>query len=143
MSILFRSKREARRFPSPLTLVLCLLCSSLTAAARVQTQQYPDDVIRTETDLTNVLLTATDKQNRLITTLREEDVRVLEDGVPQKLFTFQRETDRPLSIAFLIDVSASEERTLPDEKASRQLADRTGIKPQSFLSPITRFSNRP
>jgi VWFA-related protein len=43
---------------------------------------------------------------------------VLEDGVPQTLFTFQRETDRPLAIAFMIDVSISEERTLPDEKAA-------------------------
>jgi len=43
---------------------------------------------------------------------------VLEDGVPQTLFTFQRETDRPLAIALLIDVSASQEVTLPDEKAA-------------------------
>lgn len=74
------------------------------------------DVLRTESDLTNVLFTATDKNNRYITTLRQEDVRVLEDGILQTLFTFQRETDRPLAIAFLIDVSISEERTLPDEK---------------------------
>jgi Ca-activated chloride channel homolog len=76
------------------------------------------DVIRTETDLTNLLFTATDKNNRYLTTLQQSDIRVLEDGVPQTLFTFQRETDRPLSIAFLIDVSISEERTLPDEKAA-------------------------
>jgi VWFA-related protein len=38
--------------------------------------------------------------------------------VPQKLFTFQRETDRPLAIAFLIDVSYSQQETLPDEKAA-------------------------
>ena len=76
------------------------------------------DVIRTETDLTNLLFTVTDKNNRYITTLQQGDVRVLEDGVPQTLFTFQRETDRPLAIAFLIDVSGSEERTLPDEKAA-------------------------
>jgi len=76
------------------------------------------DVIRTETDLTNLLFTATDKNNRYLTTLLQADIRVLEDGVPQTLFTFQRETDRPLAIAFLIDVSGSEERTLPDEKAA-------------------------
>ena len=76
------------------------------------------DVIRTETDLTNLLFTVTDKNNRYITTLQQNDIRVLEDGVPQTLFTFQRETERPLSIAFLIDVSISEERTLPDEKAA-------------------------
>jgi VWFA-related protein len=43
---------------------------------------------------------------------------VLEDGVPQKLNSFERETDRLLSLALLIDVSKSEERTLPDEKAA-------------------------
>jgi len=77
-----------------------------------------DEVVRVESDLTNLLFTATDKNKRYITTLQEGDIRVFEDGVPQKLFTFQRETDRPLSIAFLIDVSISEERTLPDEKAA-------------------------
>src|SRR5215204_1431093 len=77
-----------------------------------------DDVIRVETDVTNLPFTAMDKQRRFITTLQAEDVRVLEDGVPQKVFTFQRETDRPLAIAFLIDVSRSQEFTLADEKAA-------------------------
>jgi Ca-activated chloride channel homolog len=77
-----------------------------------------EDVVRVETDVTNLLFNATDKHSRFITTLQEQDIRVLEDGVPQKLFTFQRETNRPLSVALLIDVSVSEERTLPDEKAA-------------------------
>jgi Ca-activated chloride channel homolog len=77
-----------------------------------------DDVVRVETDVTNLPFTAMDKQRRFVTTLRAEDVRVLEDGVPQQLFTFQRETDRPLAITFLIDVSRSQEATLPDEKAA-------------------------
>jgi VWFA-related protein len=81
-------------------------------------QQDDDDVIRVETDVTNLPLTVVDKQRRFITTLRAEDVRVLEDGVPQTLFTFQQETDRPLAIAFLIDVSGSQERTLPVEKGA-------------------------
>src|ERR1043166_6324042 len=77
-----------------------------------------DDVIRTETDVTNLPFTATDKQHRFVTTLRAEDVRVLEDGVPQQLFTFQQETDRPLAIAFLIVISRLQEETLGDEKAA-------------------------
>jgi Ca-activated chloride channel homolog len=79
-----------------------------------------DDVERVETDLTNVLFTAVDKSRRFITSLKQEDIRVLEDGVEQKVFTFQRETDRPLSLAILIDVSASQERTLPEEKSAAQ-----------------------
>jgi VWFA-related protein len=95
-------------------IVLLLICA---AGLRSQTPDQ-DDVIRVETDVTNLPFTAMDKQRRFITTLRAEDLRVLEDGVPQKLFTFQRETDRPLAIAFLIDVSYSQQETLPDEKAA-------------------------
>src|SRR5689334_6289927 len=79
---------------------------------------FQDDVIRTETDVTNLPFTVMDKEHRFITSLRQEDLRVLEDGVPQQLFTFQQETDRPLAIAFLIDVSRSQEVTLGDEKAA-------------------------
>jgi len=103
-------------FQFSILIVLC--CLALGAAVPAQKPADQDEVIRTDTDLTNLLFNATDKNNRFITTLRQEDIRVLEDGVPQTLFTFQRETDRPLSIAFLIDVSISEERTLSEEKAA-------------------------
>lgn len=101
---------------------------------------YQDDVIRTETDVTNLPFTATDKDRRFITTLKAEDLRVLEDGVPQKLFTFQRETDRPLAIAFLIDVSSSQESTLPDEKgAARTFIEKVidSHKDQVAIIPFT------
>src|ERR1051326_3431669 len=99
-----------------------------------------DEVIRTETDVTNLPFTATDKQHQFVTTLRAEDLRVLEDGVPQQLFTFQRETDRPLAIAFLIDVSRSQEVTLGDEKAAaRQFIEKViqSNKDQVAIIPFT------
>lgn len=83
-----------------------------------------DDVVRVDTDLTNVLFTATDKNRRFITTLRKEDIRIIEDGQPQEIFTFQTQADLPLTLALLIDTSMSQERTLPDEKsASRAFID--------------------
>jgi len=97
-----------------LLIVLFLCCTTVLHSQTVD----QDDVIRVDTDVTNLPFTATDKDRRFITKLRAEDVRVLEDGIPQTLFTFQRETDRPLAIAFLIDVSRSQESTLPDEKAA-------------------------
>jgi Ca-activated chloride channel homolog len=97
--------------------VLFLLLLLFAPVLRSQTVDQ-DEVVRVDTDLTNLPFTVTDKQRRFITTLQAEDVRVLEDGVPQTVSTFQRETDRPLAIAFLIDVSRSQEFTLPDEKAA-------------------------
>jgi Ca-activated chloride channel family protein len=84
--------------------------------------------VKVETNLTNVLFTASDKQKRFISTLKREDVRVLEDGVPQQIFTFQPNSDLPLSLAILIDCSGSEERTLPEEKAAAR----------SFLESVLR-----
>jgi len=77
-----------------------------------------DDVVRVETNLTNIFFTAADKQKRFVSTLKKDDVRVLEDGVPQQIFTFQPNSDLPLSLAVLIDCSGSEERTLPEEKGA-------------------------
>ncbi len=77
-----------------------------------------DDVVRVETNLTNIFFTAADKQKRFVSTLKKEDVRVMEDGVPQQIFTFQPNSDLPLSLAVLIDCSGSEERTLPEEKGA-------------------------
>ena len=98
-----------------------LLCICAAALRSQTTDQDQDDVIRVDTDVTNLPFTAMDKQRRYLTTLKSEDVRVLEDGVPQQVFTFQQETDRPLAIAFLIDVSRSQEFSLPDEKAAARL----------------------
>lgn len=77
-----------------------------------------DEVLRVDTDLTNILFTAVDKQRHFITTLKQEDIRVKEEGQPQEIFTFARQADLPLSLAILVDTSISEERTLPVEKAA-------------------------
>lgn len=77
-----------------------------------------DEVVRVDTDLANILFTATDKNRRFITNLRKEDIRITEDGQPQEIFTFQTQADLPLTLAILIDTSISQERTLPDEKAA-------------------------
>ena len=99
-----------------------------------------DDVLRVETDLTNVLFTAVDKNKRFITTLKQEDIRVYEDGAPQEVFAFQRETDRALSLAILIDTSASQERTLPEEKsAARGFIDAV-IRPSKDEVAILSFT---
>ncbi|MFN2597137.1 MAG: VWA domain-containing protein [Pyrinomonadaceae bacterium] len=83
-----------------------------------------DEVLSVNTTLTNVLFTAIDKDKRFVTTLKKDDVRVLEDGVPQEIFTFQQQIDLPLTLAIVIDVSGSQEHTLPQEKqAAREFVD--------------------
>lgn len=99
-----------------------------------------DDVVRVETNLTNVFFTAADKQKRFISTLKREDVRVLEDGVPQEIFTFQPNSDLPLSLAILVDCSGSEERTLPEEKAAARAFLESVLRPDRDEAAIVSFT---
>ncbi|KXK05465.1 MAG: von Willebrand factor type A domain-containing protein [Acidobacteria bacterium OLB17] len=75
-----------------------------------------DEVLKIDADVVNVLFTAQDRNRRLLTSLTKNDIKLLEDGVPQELTTFTRQVDLPLSLSILIDVSVSQQRTLPDEK---------------------------
>lgn len=77
-----------------------------------------DEIIKIDTEVVNVLFTAQDKNRRLLTELKQSDVRLIEDGQPQTIVSFSRQVDLPLSLAILIDTSASQERTLPEEKAA-------------------------
>ncbi len=75
-------------------------------------------MIKVNTEVVNVLFTAQDRSRRLLTDLKQGDVRILENGQPQEISAFARQVDLPLSLAILIDTSVSQERTLPEEKAA-------------------------
>jgi Ca-activated chloride channel family protein len=74
-------------------------------------EQDPEDVVRFDTDLVSVDVTAADAQGAPVKNLRQEDFKVYSDGVEQPLSFFQvekREGDpRPLAIVFTLDVSGS------------------------------------
>lgn len=99
-----------------------------------------DDVLRVETNLTSIFFTAADKSKRFISNLKKEDIRVTEDGAPQEIFTFQQNTDLPLSIAILIDCSASEERTLPDEKIAARAFLEAVMRPGRDEAAVVSFT---
>ncbi|MCA1632738.1 MAG: VWA domain-containing protein [Acidobacteria bacterium] len=111
-----------------------------TPSKQDDAEAIDDDVLRVETDLTNVLFTAVDKNKRFITSLKREDVRIFEDGTQQEVFAFQRETDRALSLAILIDTSASQERTLPEEKSAARGFIDTVIRPSKDEVAVLSFT---
>ena len=124
------SSPGAAAFPSP----------SPTPRTREELPQDSDEVIKVETNLTNIFFTAADKNKRFISDLKAEDIRVLEDGQPQEIFTFQQNIDLPLSLAILIDTSASEERTLPDEKIAARAFLENVMRPSKDEAAILSFT---
>lgn len=99
-----------------------------------------DEPIKIDTELVNVLFTAQDKDRRLMTNLKKEDVRILEDGQPQEIFTFARQTDLPLSIAIVIDTSQSQQRTLPEEKDAAKSFVESVVRPEKDEVAVLSFT---
>lgn len=99
-----------------------------------------DEVLKIDSELVNLLFVAQDKDRRLLTTLKKEDIRILEDGQPQEIFTFQRQVDLPLSLAILIDVSASQERTLPEEKLAAKSFVQDVVRPEKDEVAVISFT---
>jgi len=110
------------------------------ANPKEQIPQDSDEVVRVETNLTNIFFTAADTNKRFISTLKAEDIRVFEDQKPQEIFTFQQNTDFPLSVAILIDTSRSEERTLPSEKAAARSFLESVLRPEKDEAAIVSFT---
>src|ERR1700745_212537 len=52
--------------------------------------QDSDEVVRVETNLTNIFFTAADKSKRFVNTVKRDDIRIMEDGQAQEIFTFQQ-----------------------------------------------------
>jgi VWFA-related protein len=99
-----------------------------------------DEILRVETNLTSIFFTAADKNKRFIHDLKKEQIQVLEDGKSQEIFTFQQNTDLPLSIAILIDTSSSEERTLPDEKRAARAFLEAVMRPGRDEASVVTFT---
>lgn len=89
------------------------------------------DVIRVDTNLVNTLFTAIDKDRHFITTLKAEDVRILENNVAQPVSLFERETNRPLTLAIMIDTSESQRGVLADEKNAARAFVESVIRPSN------------
>ena len=64
--------------------------------------------IRKRVDEVNVLFIATDKHGKFVRDLNQSDFTILDDNKPpQSILNFRRETDLPLHLGLLIDVSGS------------------------------------
>ncbi|HYO98961.1 MAG TPA: VWA domain-containing protein [Pyrinomonadaceae bacterium] len=112
-----------------------------TPQPRPQQDDVQDDSVeRVETNLVNVLFNAVDKNRRFVTTLRQEDVQIFENNELQTISIFQRETDLPLSLAILVDVSGSQENTLPDEKAAAHIFIDSVMRPERDRAAVISFT---
>jgi Ca-activated chloride channel family protein len=96
---------------------LAALC--LCALAKPQ-----DPVIKVNVRLVRMLVTVKDAAGQLVGSLNKSDFTVYDNGAQQNIAVFDRQTEQPLSVAMLVDTSAS-----------------TGIELRYELDSVSRFLN--
>ncbi len=97
-----------------LVAALVLLMDAGLVKGQADQSQPP---FRVEVETVNVLVSVHDKESgRFLTDLTAEDFEIFEDGVPQTLTNFSKQTDLPLSIGLLVDTSSSVKIKLDFEK---------------------------
>jgi len=121
------------------TIVLFGVAASLLAQGPPQrpATQKEDELasIKVDVDVVNVLVSVRDKKGALIPNLEQQDFTVLEDGKSQPIKYFTRETNLPLTIGLLVDVSGSQENLIGIQRnaATEFFAKVLGKKDEAFL----------
>jgi VWFA-related protein len=103
----------------PAVALLAVIVLLLPVAAQQQEQKPADDIsptIQVEVNLVSLLASVRDKHGALINNLTKDDFTLTEDGQPQTVKYFTKETDLPLTIGLLVDVSASQRNLIEIER---------------------------
>jgi Ca-activated chloride channel family protein len=109
-----------------------LLLSALTASAQNPAQDK--ETLHVKTRLVNLYINVTDEHGAIVGGLNKEDFALSEDGEPQKIVIFERNTELPLTMALAIDTSGSVKHDLPEEvRAAKRFT-------RALLRPIDRMS---
>ena len=92
------------RFQAPVWALACLL--ALSPGVTAQSESGQDPVFVGGTSLVVLHVTVVDREDQVITGLKETDFKILEDGTEQQIRLFQQE-DVPVSVGILVDNSGS------------------------------------
>jgi Ca-activated chloride channel family protein len=116
-----------------------------------QSQSQKDEsTYRVNVRLVNVFTTVTDSRGAPVADLSKDDFQLFEDGVPQTIKVFEKESAIPLSIALAIDTSPSTMRDFKLETTSARRFVHSILRNEDRLSvfevtenidQITRFTS--
>lgn len=98
---------------------VCLMLAALLlpqAFTRAAAQEQP--TFTTEVKVVNVLATVRNKRGAFVRDLTKDDFSVSENGRPQTIRYFSRETDLPLTLGLMVDTSVSQRHVVEEERGA-------------------------
>jgi Ca-activated chloride channel family protein len=113
----FHEGPMAKRYVLPCMGILILL-SSFTVWLMARDQDNGGSVIRVVVSMVQLNVAVTDDKGNYVTTLRPSDFEVTEDGIPQKVATFEEGNEGPQKV-----IDSAQESNPSDEQGKGPVAD--------------------
>lgn len=98
-----------------------------------------EPVFRSNVKVVNVLATVREKNGGIVRDLTKEEFVLEEDGRPQTIRYFGRETDQPLTIGLLVDTSPSQRNVLVEEIEASYAFLSSMLRPDRDKAFLVRF----
>jgi len=89
---------------------------AMLVALVLSAQQVP--TFSSDVKVVNVLATVRDKHGKIVDNLTKDDFKLEQDGQPQTIRYFARDTDLPLKLGLLVDTSLSQQRLIDQERSA-------------------------
>lgn len=116
----------------PKALCATAICATLLGPVTATAQDTP--TFRIESKLVNLWVNVTDQNGAIVGGLTKDDFKVFEDGRPQDIAVFERESEKPLSIVLAIDTSESTYKDRALEKEAARHFIHALLRPQDRMS---------
>lgn len=117
----------------------CIIHTSVVLVAffllfAILTLRVHSQTFRADVNLINVTFSARNAQGAAVSDLKQEEVQIFEDDVPQKIRFFDNST-LPLTVGLIVDVSNSQEKFFRNHRrdVEKFLKDVMGPQDQAFL----------
>lgn len=105
---------------------------ALTSAFSVLAAQ--ETTLHVDVKLVNVFVNVTDRNGAIVGELSREDFAVTEDGRPQQIAVFEKQSEMPLNLTLAIDTSGSVRKDLTDEASAAHRFAHTIMRQQDQMS---------
>jgi VWFA-related protein len=110
-------------------------------ALRAWPQNDPPSTFSADVNVVNVFATVRDKDGKIISDLTRGDFTLLEDGRPQAIRYFTRQSDLPMIVGLLIDTSGSERRMLGTERDATRTFLEQVLRPEKDKAFLIHFDH--
>ncbi len=106
-----------------------LLVAPLALAAQQTT-------LHVDVKLVNIFVNVTDKDGAIVGNLTRDDFAIFEDGRPQQIAIFEKQSEVPLNLTLAIDTSGSVQKDMSEEEGAAKRFAQAILRPQDQMSVL-------